>query len=40
VDCGRRHLCTSRCAGSGCVAGLCVYLVRDGIVDERYGVRE
>jgi hypothetical protein len=40
VDCARRHLCTPRCAANGCVAGLCVHLVRRGVTDERYGVHD
>ncbi len=40
VECGRRHLCTARCTANGCVAGLCVHLVRDGVTDPRYGVHE
>jgi hypothetical protein len=40
VDCGREHLCTTRCTGNGCIAGLCVHLVRDGVTDGRYGVHE
>ncbi len=40
VDCGRKHLCTARCTTNGCIAGLCVHLVSDGVTDERYGVHE
>jgi hypothetical protein len=40
IDCARSHLCTARCASSGCIAGLCVHLVRDGVVDPRYGIVE
>lgn len=40
IDCGRRHLCTARCASSGCIAGFCVHLVRAGVVDPRYGIVE
>ena len=40
ISCARAHLCTTRCATNGCIAGLCVHLVRDGVVDARYGVHE
>lgn len=40
LDCARGHLCTPRCASNGCVAGLCVHVVRAGAVDARYGVVE
>jgi hypothetical protein len=37
AGCARHHLCTTRCASNGCVAGLCVHIVRDGVADARYG---
>jgi hypothetical protein len=40
ITCARGHLCTERCASNGCIAGLCVRVVRAGIVDERYGIVE
>jgi hypothetical protein len=40
ITCARGHLCTARCAYNGCIAGLCVHVVRAGIVDERYGIVE
>ena len=40
VVCARGHLCTARCASSGCIAGLCVHVVRAGVVDPRYGIVE
>lgn len=40
IGCARTHLCTRRCETNGCVAGLCVRLVRDGVTDPRYGIRE
>jgi len=40
IGCGRSHLCTARCASNGCVPGLCVHLVRAGVVDTRYGIVE
>ena len=40
IDCARGHLCTARCASNGCIAGLCVHVVRDGVVDLRYGIVE
>jgi len=38
IDCARGHLCTARCASNGCIAGLCVHVVRAGSVDPRYGI--
>lgn len=38
LDCARTHFCTSECASRGCKAGLCVKLVRDGVVASAYGV--
>jgi hypothetical protein len=38
IDCGRRHLCTDRCTSNGCIPGLCVHIVRAGVVDPRYGI--
>lgn len=38
VTCGRAHLCTDRCAGRGCIAGLCVRVVARGVISERYGI--
>jgi hypothetical protein len=40
VECARAHLCTARCASNGCIAGLCVRLVRGGVVDPRDGIIE
>jgi hypothetical protein len=40
MDCARAHLCTTRCASNGCIAGLCVHAVRSGVVDPRYGIVE
>jgi len=40
LDCARGHLCTARCTSNGCIAGLCVHVVRDGVVDPRFGVHE
>lgn len=40
IGCARRHLCTAQCALNGCVAGLCVHVVRSGVVDPRYGIVE
>lgn len=40
IDCGRAHLCTPRCRSNGCIVGLCVHLVRDGVTDARYGIHE
>jgi hypothetical protein len=40
IDCARRHLCTARCRSNGCIAGLCVHVVRDGVTDPRYGIVE
>ena len=39
LDCARTHLCTDTCAGRGCLPGLCVKEVRDGIVAIEFGVR-
>jgi hypothetical protein len=40
IACARDHLCTSQCASNGCIAGLCVHVVRAGVVDPRYGIVE
>jgi len=40
IACAKAHLCTARCSTNGCIAGLCVHLVRDGVTDPRYGVHE
>jgi len=40
ISCAREHLCTARCATSGCIAGLCVHVVREGVADARFGLRE
>jgi hypothetical protein len=39
LDCARTHLCTRECAARGCVAGLCVKEVRNGVVAVEFGVR-
>jgi hypothetical protein len=39
IDCARTHLCTSECAARGCLPGLCVREVRDGVVAAEFGVR-
>lgn len=38
IVCARAHYCTSECAERGCVAGLCVKEVRDGVIAERFGI--
>jgi hypothetical protein len=40
IACARAHLCTPRCMSNGCIAGLCVHVVRAGVVDARYGIVE
>jgi hypothetical protein len=40
ITCAKAHLCTARCRTNGCIAGLCVHVVRDGVTDARYGVHE
>jgi hypothetical protein len=40
LDCAKAHLCTERCRSNGCLAGLCVRMVRGGVTDERFGVAE
>ena len=40
IACARAHLCTARCTSNGCIAGLCVHVVRAGVVDDRYGIVE
>jgi hypothetical protein len=40
IACARDHLCTAHCSSNGCIAGLCVHLVRGGVVDGRYGIVE
>jgi len=39
LDCARAHLCTSECAARGCLPGLCVKEVRDGVLASEFGVR-
>lgn len=39
LDCARTHLCTIECAARGCIAGLCVKEVHDGVVASEFGVR-
>ena len=36
--CGRRHFCTPACPANGCRAGLCVRVVKDGTLSERWGL--
>lgn len=36
--CGRQHLCTSICEQNGCLAGLCIRLVADGALSQRWGL--
>ena len=36
--CGRAHFCTPSCPANGCMAGLCVREVRDGVLSERWGL--
>lgn len=38
LDCARAHFCTSECAVRSCIAGLCVKVVRDGVLADRFGV--
>ncbi len=38
LDCGRRHFCQPSCRESGCLAGLCVRLVRDGRLSTEWGL--
>ena len=38
LACARTHLCTSQCAARGCLAGLCVKEVRDGVVADDFGI--
>ena len=38
LACARAHLCTDTCAQRGCVPGLCVKEVRDGVVAIEFGV--
>ena len=39
LACARTHLCTRECAARGCLPGLCVREVRDGVVAPEFGVR-
>lgn len=39
LQCARTHLCTSACAACGCLPGLCVKEVRDGLVATEFGIR-
>ena len=36
--CGRAHFCTPRCPANGCLAGLCVREVRDGVLAAAWGL--
>jgi len=38
VECARAHYCTSACGARGCVAGLCVKEVRDGLIADTFGL--
>ena len=38
VACAREHLCTEECAQRGCLRGLCMKAVREGVVAAEYGV--
>lgn len=38
ISCARAHLCTAECAERGCLAGLCVKLVSDGVVSDAFGI--
>lgn len=38
LACGSRHLCTPTCHANGCIAGLCVRVVRNGEVSRQWGV--
>jgi hypothetical protein len=38
LTCGSRHFCTATCQANGCIAGLCVRLVRDGELSPRWGI--
>jgi hypothetical protein len=36
--CGRGHYCLPGCAESGCLAGLCVRQVKDGVLSSTWGL--
>ena len=38
LDCGRLHFCRPSCQASGCHAGLCVRVVRDGRIASTWGL--
>jgi hypothetical protein len=38
LACGSRHFCTPACRANGCLAGLCVRLVRNGELSRQWGV--
>lgn len=38
LECAPRHFCTDECRSRGCIAGLCVKEVRDGVVAETFGI--
>lgn len=38
LDCARAHFCTTECGARGCLAGLCVKEVRDGVVGSDFGI--
>ena len=38
IACGSRHLCGESCRANGCIPGLCVKVVMDGVVSPKWGV--
>jgi hypothetical protein len=38
LACARQHFCLPTCQAAGCLAGLCVRLVRDGELSTSWGV--
>jgi len=38
LTCARGHYCTTECPQRGCRSGLCVKVVRDGVMTADYGV--
>jgi hypothetical protein len=38
LGCGRGHYCTPGCPANGCIAGLCVRLVQNGLLADDWGL--
>lgn len=38
LACGSQHFCSATCQANGCIAGLCVRMVRNGELSRQWGV--